>query len=245
MRQITEQMDGTWRERSRAELPSDPRPGPRILLEEWIDVWVRLLDEIEPTTRAKYKYGQPALDCRCPVLDGRADCKGDDETEPNYLFLGPKGGHPRRSNYAVRYLTPAAEGSYPPATAPAVRSTSRPSPGRASRSAKATGRPGPPTWPTARGPTSPASSGHTMTGIRTRPGWTRRTSTRSSRWTAAATRWTAPGNLEALTCRILIMLPRRLACCSGFPRIPSGEYSRRQSGAAHCCTRRPIPWWRR
>ena len=113
MRQITEQMDGTWRERSRAELPSDPRPGPRILLEEWIDVWVRLLDEIEPTTRAKYKYGQPALDCRCPVLDGRADCKGDDETEPNYLFLGPKGGHPRRSNYAARYLTPAAEGSYP------------------------------------------------------------------------------------------------------------------------------------
>ena len=56
MQQITEQMDGTWRERTRAELPSDPRPGPRILLEEWIDVWVRLLDEIEPTTRAKYKY---------------------------------------------------------------------------------------------------------------------------------------------------------------------------------------------
>ena len=56
MQQITEQMDGTWRERPRAELPSDPRPGPRILLEEWIDVWVRLLDEIEPTTRAKYKY---------------------------------------------------------------------------------------------------------------------------------------------------------------------------------------------
>ena len=51
--------------------------------------------------------------CSCPVLDGRADCKVDDETEPNYLFLGPKGGHPRRSNYADRYLTPAAEGFYP------------------------------------------------------------------------------------------------------------------------------------
>jgi hypothetical protein len=51
--------------------------------------------------------------CRCPVLDGRADCKGDDETEPNYLFLGPKGGHPRRSNYADDFLTPAAEGLHP------------------------------------------------------------------------------------------------------------------------------------
>jgi integrase len=314
MQQITEQMDGTWRERTRTELPSDPRPGPRILLEEWIDVWVRLLDEIEPTTRAKYKYfveghilpefqgrqlgslnfeeieawekaiptrisarGRPyarsvasgarsllitilgdavhagrlernpaerrkgrrgrvrakgrqpgrsaqqssanvitpfqalclsercallsgrdidfvmnvfaawtgvrwgellavegwhgdhsplqisqdgistyavdwqlrelggivrksppkdgsyrtldlppflaslmqwAMDnrrsnCRCPVLDGRAECKGNDETDPNYLFLGPKGGHPRRSNYADDFLTPAAEGLHP------------------------------------------------------------------------------------------------------------------------------------
>lgn len=31
----------------------------------------------------------------------------------NYLFLGPKGGHPRRSNYADDYLTPAAEGLHP------------------------------------------------------------------------------------------------------------------------------------
>ena len=44
--QITEQMQGTWRDRS----------GPRILLEEWIDIWAGLLDDIEPTTRAKYKY---------------------------------------------------------------------------------------------------------------------------------------------------------------------------------------------
>jgi integrase len=51
--------------------------------------------------------------CRCPVADGRPACKGDDPTPPNYLFLGPKGGHPRRSNYAEDFLTPAAEGLYP------------------------------------------------------------------------------------------------------------------------------------
>ncbi len=51
--------------------------------------------------------------CCCLVIDGRAVCKGEDDTPPNYLFLGPKGGHPRRSNYADRYLTPAAEGLYP------------------------------------------------------------------------------------------------------------------------------------
>ena len=44
--QITEQMKGTWRDRS----------GPKILLEEWIDIWVAMLDDIEPTTRDKYKY---------------------------------------------------------------------------------------------------------------------------------------------------------------------------------------------
>jgi integrase len=51
--------------------------------------------------------------CSCPVSDGRPACKGGDPTDPNYLFLGPDGGHPRRSNYADRYLTPAAEGLYP------------------------------------------------------------------------------------------------------------------------------------
>lgn len=51
--------------------------------------------------------------CRCPLADGRPVCKGDDPTDPNYLFLGPGGGHLRRSNYADRYLTPAAEGLYP------------------------------------------------------------------------------------------------------------------------------------
>jgi len=51
--------------------------------------------------------------CRCPAVDGRPACKGDDPTPPNYLFLGPKGGHPRRSNYADDFLTPAAEGLHP------------------------------------------------------------------------------------------------------------------------------------
>ena len=51
--------------------------------------------------------------CHCPLADGHPVCKGDDSTGPNYLFLGPNGGHPRRSNYADRYLTPAAEGLYP------------------------------------------------------------------------------------------------------------------------------------
>jgi integrase len=51
--------------------------------------------------------------CLCPLTDGRPTCKGDDKTPPNYLFLGPKGGHPRRSNYADDFLTPAAEGLHP------------------------------------------------------------------------------------------------------------------------------------
>lgn len=51
--------------------------------------------------------------CSCPKVDGHRVCKAADETPPNYLFLGPKGGHPRRSNYADRFLTPAAEGLHP------------------------------------------------------------------------------------------------------------------------------------
>jgi len=51
--------------------------------------------------------------CRCPVIDGHSSCKGDDPTPPNYLFLGAKGGHLRRSNYADDFLTPAAEGLHP------------------------------------------------------------------------------------------------------------------------------------
>jgi hypothetical protein len=32
------------------------RSGGKIFLEEWIDIWVGMLEDIEPTTRAKYKY---------------------------------------------------------------------------------------------------------------------------------------------------------------------------------------------
>lgn len=51
--------------------------------------------------------------CSCPPDDGRPVCKGEDQTPAGYLFLGPKGGHPRRSNYADDFLTPAAEGLHP------------------------------------------------------------------------------------------------------------------------------------
>ena len=51
--------------------------------------------------------------CSCPRDGGQPSCKGDDQTPPAYLFLGPKGGHPRRSNYADDFLTPAAEGLHP------------------------------------------------------------------------------------------------------------------------------------
>lgn len=44
--QITAQMQGTWRDRS----------GSRMRLEQWIDIWAGLLDDIEPTTVAKYRY---------------------------------------------------------------------------------------------------------------------------------------------------------------------------------------------
>ena len=44
--QISEQLNGTWHDRSGARMP----------LEEWIDIWVGMLGDIEPTTYAKYKY---------------------------------------------------------------------------------------------------------------------------------------------------------------------------------------------
>ena len=56
---------------------------------------------------------QPPGRLPCPLVGGRPSCKGDDPTPANYLFLGPKGGHPRRSNCADRFLTPAAEGLHP------------------------------------------------------------------------------------------------------------------------------------
>ena len=80
--------------------------------------------------------------CCCPLEDDRPTCKGEDETPPNYLFLGPKGGHPRRSNYADGFLTPAAEGLHPARHGLRRPSTSPPSRGPASPSAGATAETG-------------------------------------------------------------------------------------------------------
>ena len=44
--QITEQIEGSWHDRASR----------KILLEDWIDVWVGMLGDIGPKTRAKYKY---------------------------------------------------------------------------------------------------------------------------------------------------------------------------------------------
>jgi hypothetical protein len=48
--------------------------------------------------------------CACPQDNGVPACKGEDATPANYLFLGPRSGHPRGSNYAEDFITPAAEG---------------------------------------------------------------------------------------------------------------------------------------
>jgi integrase len=61
--------------------------------------------------------------CCCPQIDGCAVCKGEDRTPASYLFLGPKGGHPRRSNYADDFLTRPPKAFTRPGTAPAAPST--------------------------------------------------------------------------------------------------------------------------
>jgi hypothetical protein len=43
--------------------------------------------------------------CRCVEVHGGSG---------RYLFTGPDGGHPRRSNYARRVSRPACDGRYPP-----------------------------------------------------------------------------------------------------------------------------------
>ena len=78
--------------------------------------------------------------CSCPRIDDRPVCKGEDRSPDAYLFLGPKGGHPRRSNYADRVLTPAAEGHYPArkGTRVPVYVTAEPWPGLPIRSTRKT-----------------------------------------------------------------------------------------------------------
>lgn len=104
--------------------------------------------------------------CHCLLVDGRAACKGDDLTEPNYLFLGPSGGHPRRSNYADRYITPAAEGLYPArkGTRRPVYVTAEPWPGlpirKGNRKVKAVDI-AEATWPNLTGKFKPHDDRHT------------------------------------------------------------------------------------
>lgn len=104
--------------------------------------------------------------CHCPLTDGRPACKGPDPTEPNYLFLGPKAGHPRRSNYADRYLTPAAEGLHPArkGVRRPVYVTAEPWPGipirKGNRKAKAADM-AEATWPNLTGKFKPHDDRHT------------------------------------------------------------------------------------
>jgi integrase len=104
--------------------------------------------------------------CSCPREDGRPACKGEDPTSASYLFLGPKGGHPRRSNYADDFLTPAAEGLHPArnGTRRPVYVTSQPWPGvpirKGSRRAKAADL-ADGTWPDLTGHIKPHDYRHT------------------------------------------------------------------------------------
>ena len=67
---ISEQIEGSWHERA----------GRKMLLEDWIDVWVGMLGDIGPKTRAKYKYvvevhpsGIPRARARVPGVRGNRD----------------------------------------------------------------------------------------------------------------------------------------------------------------------------
>jgi len=93
------------------------------------------------TDLMSWAIGSRHQTCSCPRSDDQRPArKGDDRTPPSYLFPGPRGGHPRRPNYADDFLTPAAEGSTRHARASAGRYTSPLNPGQASRSARASRR---------------------------------------------------------------------------------------------------------
>lgn len=102
--------------------------------------------------------------CHCPLNNGRRPAKAT--TPPNYLFVGPNGGHLRRSNYADRYLTPAAEGLYPPynGVRRPVYVTAEPWPGipirKGNRKAKAADI-ADATWPNLTGKYTPHGDRHT------------------------------------------------------------------------------------
>lgn len=51
---------------------------------------------------------QRIIKCTCPAEAPEPYCSGG-----SYVFLGPDGGHPRRSTFSRRFLRPAADGLYP------------------------------------------------------------------------------------------------------------------------------------
>ncbi len=57
--------------------------------------------------------GQPAAHLPLPAGRRPPSLQGRRPDRPELPVPWAKGGHPRRSNYADRYLTPAAEGLYP------------------------------------------------------------------------------------------------------------------------------------
>ena len=54
---------------------------------------------------ARQIKAQPRQRCACAAQHGGSG---------QYVFLGPDGGHPRRSNYARRVFRPACDGRYQP-----------------------------------------------------------------------------------------------------------------------------------
>ena len=163
----------------------------------------------------------------------------------HYVFLGPDGGHYRRSNYARRVFRPACDGRYHPGTA---------SPGRLVI-ADATSWPGSPSPPghqpsqapplhTRRGagasspsprtPRSPAgfrsspASRRTASGTATRHGWPKTASPRSSPSSAWATRCPAcaastptPPTGCATTSSALSRPAGRTPCTPAQPSTPT------------------------
>jgi hypothetical protein len=118
------------------------------------------------TELMKWAVDNRSDSCSCPLQDGRPACKADDPTPAAYLFLGHKGGHLRRSNYADDFLTPAAEGLRPArqGTRRPVYVTSSPWPGipirKGNRRAKAADL-AEGTWPNLTGHLKPHDYRHT------------------------------------------------------------------------------------
>lgn len=101
--------------------------------------------------------------CSCPQVDGHPSCKGGDLTPASYLLLDPKGGHPRRSNHADDFLTPAAEGLHPVrnGTRRPVYVKSEPWPGIPIRRTKKAADRADGTWPNLTGHLKPHDYRHT------------------------------------------------------------------------------------